>query len=255
MASVHQVFEYKGAKIHWVEFSQGDLKLVIDPERRQKLTDVAKAYPLSVVMNGSFFFVKNDTHQPTYFLQKDGVPLSTSRAEHGAVGWSQSQMVWDIISPRGERNINYRPRNTSENTWKSMSHVLMGAPLLIYQGQIMSVVNRKGSFYQLPFARSVIAQRDNGHMVFVVVETGLIGQIWMKLFEQWPSLIPGQGLSLFDLATWLKNRGIKYALNLDGGGSTGLSVDGEVLVKPRFKWQRFEYERGLSHFLVVSNYH
>jgi len=74
------------------------------------------------------------------------------------------------------------------------------------------------------------------------------------LFGQWPSAISGQGLSLTDLAIWLKSRGVDYALNLDGGGSVGLAVDGRVLVKPRFKWQRFEYERGLSHFLVVSNY-
>jgi hypothetical protein len=254
MASVDQEFEYKGAKIHWIEFSQGDLDLVIDPERRQKLTDVANDHPHSVVMNGSFFFVKDDTHQPTYYLEREGIPLSMSRSRHGALGWSHSHRVWDVIAPRGKKNIKYRPRNTSESTWKNMSHVLMGAPLLINKGKIMSVVNKPGSFYQLPFARSVVAQKDNGNLVFIVVETGLVGQIWMKLFGQWPSAISGQGLSLTDLAIWLKSRGVDYALNLDGGGSVGLAVDGRVLVKPRFKWQRFEYERGLSHFLVVSNY-
>ena len=257
MASMHQMFEYKGATIHWIEFEQGSLDLVMDPEQRQKLTDIAKAYPQSVVMNGSFFSTKeNNGHQVTYYFEKEGLPFSMAKARHGALGWTKSQTVWDQIFPKASRlgQMQYRPKNTAEAIWQKMQHIVVGVPLLIDNGIVMPAVKNRGSFYQLPYARSVVAQKDNGHLVFVVVETGLVGQIWMSLWGQWPSGVSGRGLSLADLAIWLKSQKIKYALNLDGGGSVGLAMNGSIWVRPRFKWQDLEYERGLSHFLVVSNH-
>lgn len=265
MALDYHVFEYKGARIHWAEFEQGQLNIVIDADQHQKLSDVAKYHSQSVVMNGSFFLSNGRAHQPTYLLKKDCQFISSSHVKQGAFGWDGAHTVWDVIAPRVTRGLNdcgqgqdafvdYQPRYTSAKVWRSMPHVVMGAPLLIDRGEIQKAVYYKGGFYRLPYARSIIAEKDNGNLVFVVVEAGLMGQILMKIWGSLPSWIQGQGLSLRDLAVWLRQRDIRYALNLDGGGSVGLAVNGKVLVRPRFKWQRMEFERGLSHFLVMSDH-
>lgn len=70
MALDYHVFEYKGARIHWAEFEQGQLNIVIDADQHQKLSDVAKYHSQSVVMNGSFFCQTVGRISPHTFLKK-----------------------------------------------------------------------------------------------------------------------------------------------------------------------------------------
>ena len=56
------------------------------------------------------------------------------------------------------------------------------------------------------------------------------------------------GLTLFELANLMKEFGCKNAMNLDGGGSTVMYINGEVVNKPAV-----EGGIPLSHTLILSS--
>ena len=58
-------------------------------------------------------------------------------------------------------------------------------------------------------------------------------------------------MSLPELTQWLIQHDFEYALNLDGGGSSGLVVDGHQIVSPTKTDDVFSimFERPVSHFI------
>lgn len=65
--------------------------------------------------------------------------------------------------------------------------------------------------------RTAIGIIDDLHYVFVVSD-GRTSE--------------SDGLSLYELASFMKELGVKYAYNLDGGGSSTLYFNGEVINNP-----------------------
>lgn len=95
-----------------------------------------------------------------------------------------------------------------------------GSPMLIKDGQIditdgqeLIAIDNTSSR-----ARSAIGHTSNGLVVLVAIEGN--------------NSAGGAGLSLAELAQLMKDMGCTGAINLDGGGSTSLIVNGKETVKP-----------------------
>lgn len=142
--------------------------------------------------------------------------------------------------------------------------IISGTPLLLYGGEVVKELEKKTSdFYQKPHARTALGFRSNKSIVLVVAEHGYqrdlstitvaeIKQLMKKKGNEWGNRyqkLPQeltfyelercvrdefsdthavQGLSLIELARFMKSLGCDQALNFDGGGSSTLWLNGEV---------------------------
>ena len=107
----------------------------------------------------------------------------------------------------------------------------MGVPLLIKNGRILLTGVSKVIFIRR-FFRTVIAQTKDRHIVLIVVESNLLGDFWWRSTRVWNEMFFPKGMSLMTLSQWLIAHGSSNALNLMGG-STGLALNSQVLVRPK----------------------
>ena len=97
-------------------------------------------------------------------------------------------------------------------------HVIGGGPLLLQGGRIVlngAAENFSSSFLSQGAPRTVLASDDR--------------QVWLITLEG----TQDSGPSLGETATLLQQLGLRHALNLDGGSSTGLVLGGSLQVKGR----------------------
>jgi hypothetical protein len=97
-------------------------------------------------------------------------------------------------------------------------HVIGGGPLLLLGGQIVlngAAENFSASFLSQGAPRTVLARDDQ--------------QVWLITLEG----TQDSGPSLGETALLLQQLGLRDAVNLDGGSSTGLVLGGSLQVKGR----------------------
>lgn len=113
--------------------------------------------------------------------------------------------------------------------------IVGGIPQLIKKGKIDITWEREKTnkaFVETRHPRTAVAILDNGKFLLITVD----GR----------SEISG-GIGLQDLAEYLLSLGAVDAMNLDGGGSTTMWLDGKVMNKPSDK----EGERKVSDALII----
>jgi hypothetical protein len=138
-----------------------------------------------------------------------GVPLRSD--DLLLVGRGGSELPWGL----GDRlQIESRP----SSDLGLATHVIGGGPLLLQAGRIVlngAAENFSAAFLSQGAPRTVLASDDR--------------QIWLITLEG----IQDSGPSLGETAALLQQLGLKDALNLDGGSSTGLVLGGALQVKGR----------------------
>lgn len=105
--------------------------------------------------------------------------------------------------------------------WQTMENIVGGTPLLVYNGQV--VVSESQKHMQSPFAslrraRTALGIDPKGHWIWVVVENNPKDK---KV-----------GMTLLELAEFMKALGCVQALNLDGGSSSALYLEDKVVTAP-----------------------
>jgi hypothetical protein len=105
-------------------------------------------------------------------------------------------------------------------------YAIGGGPVLIRDGKIVyrRDANTEFSDGQLvpPDARTAVAQTKGGKVIYYVVDQGA----------------GSAGFTVPDVAKDLKSRGAERAMAFDSGGSTAVSIDGQVLNKPSDGYER-----------------
>lgn len=151
------------------------------------------------------------------YIPSDGYILS--------FGSKQQLSFWKTIQRDTPIHLDIRiipqlsPQLASD--WDNMAHIVGGTPLLIHGGEVlMDFLSEKTliSFLERPHVRSAIGLMRNGHWVFVVVE-GKDG------FQD-------RGMTIVNLARFMAFLGCVEALNLDGGGSSTLFIQGKIVNHP-----------------------
>lgn len=117
--------------------------------------------------------------------------------------------------------------------WKEVNHIVSGGPYLVRGGEIyIDMTEQKLSAIGGRNPRTAIGYTKDNHLIMLTAD----GREGSSI-----------GLTLFELANLMKEFGCVNAMNLDGGGSTVMYVQGQVVNKPA--------EQGgipLSHTLMVS---
>ena len=109
-------------------------------------------------------------------------------------------------------------------------------PVLLEDGSISVTENEEVGMAMASNPRTAIGYLGNNHYVFVVSD-GRTSE--------------SAGLSLYELASFMKSLGVSDAYNLDGGGSSTMVFKGEVINTPTTNGHSSE-ERAVSDILYIG---
>jgi hypothetical protein len=129
-----------------------------------------------------------------------------------------------------------RPGDRLYKEFRNAEDIVAGIPLLMKKGKIVNTWEQEKaskSFVETRHPRTAVAKLKDGKFLMVTVD----GR----------SESSG-GLGLSDLAALLLEFGATDAMNLDGGGSTTMFLDGKVVNRPSDK----EGERKVSDAIIVT---
>jgi len=124
--------------------------------------------------------------------------------------------------------------------WLFKDNILASIPLLVYDNHTVPTLDTLTSeFYTHKHPRSAVGLLKNGNWVFVVVDG-----------RQKHST----GFTIMELAHFMEKIGCQGALNLDGGGSSTMVIDGKIVNLPSGRQYSFvRKERPISNaFLICS---
>lgn len=105
-----------------------------------------------------------------------------------------------------------------KKNWQQFDYIVGGAPLMIYNGapvQNYQVERLRSDFIQQPYGRTAIGLLQNGHWIFVVVENNPV--------------MNRPGMTIASLTELMQKLNCRYALNLDGGGSSTMYLSDQVV--------------------------
>jgi exopolysaccharide biosynthesis protein len=112
-------------------------------------------------------------------------------------------------------------KDFSEEDWRGCHFIVGGAPILIHDGEVVvdfSVEEVQQSFVKGRHPRTAVGILPDGTWVLVVVDGR---QMNLSL-----------GMSIPELAAFMKSLGCVHALNFDGGGSATMYLYGQVVNSP-----------------------
>ena len=200
-----------------------------DTIKRETVTTLANRAGAIAAINGGFWKADGT---PAGILKIDNHWYGIPSKPRGAIGWTNKDhtVLIDRVLTSGDLNnpgeeieiipASEPPRTTPEQ-WKSLEHIVGGTPVLICMGnKIDDYASEQTllSFLTKKHPRTAVGIRDNGDWVFVVVDgrfQGVFGGMTMK-----------------ELADLMLELGCIEALNLDGGGSSTMVVEGIVVNEP-----------------------
>ena len=173
-------------------------------------------------INAGFFSVINSGKgYPIGALKINGNMLSEVYEGRGCLGWNKDD---EAIFEIGSESVNY---------WYDMENIIQAGPLLIDEG---FAVNHDEGFNNTLIAarhpRSAVGLNHDGEWIFAIID----GRNGMH----------SSGATISELTDLLRANGILYALNLDGGGSTEIIIDGKIYNLPSEG-----HERKISYGLGV----
>lgn len=173
---------------------------------RDTVSNLARRYGAIAGVNGGFWKENGD---PVGVLKIGDHWYGTITKSRGAIGWLQdgTQVLIDRF-------------NNSTN-WRQLDYIVGGTPLLVRNGKLIddySSEKTSESFLTKKHARTAVGIKSNGDWVFVVVD-GLCFSLT-------------GGMTMTELGTLMLNLGCINAVNLDGGGSSTMVINGLVVNQP-----------------------
>lgn len=175
--------------------AQHRLRVQYTPDSPRSLGTWAQQLQPLLVVNGAFFTPEN---RSTALVIADGVASGQSYEGFGGMVSIDSAGRLDI------RSLRDAPYDAAE----SLQQAMQSFPMLVFPGNQPAALEEDGRRSR----RTALAIDTNGTLLVIV--------------------IPGSALTLNEFAQWLSSSSLQIdrALNLDGGGSTGLYVAGSDAV-------------------------
>lgn len=175
---------------------------------------------------------------PNRLVQAIVVPLDNSQSipmpQNGLVLSVPEASQWrSLLESTRELTIDARMEELSG----VVSSCLGGGPRILSQGEIAINAGKEGvgkSFVTAKHPRTAAGVSRDGRTVYLVTVDG-----------RQPKL--SVGMDLYELARYMQSLGCWDALNLDGGGSTTMVVDGQVVSRP----SDFRGARPVANSLLV----
>lgn len=161
---------------------------------------------------------------PQYGMQmaiEDGkiLKVSANRLEIPQNGYvivgPKSQLQKVVEDKKVEVKVSTKPE------WKDVNHIISGGPYLVKNGEVfVDMTAQKLGAIGGKNPRSAIGYTKDNELVIVAVD-GREGS--------------SVGMTLMQLANFMKSMNCEGAMNLDGGGSTVMYVNGQVVNRPAVK--------------------
>jgi exopolysaccharide biosynthesis protein len=204
----------------------------------EKPSSIAKRMHAEVVINAGYF-LKEGTPAGAYKEHNNWI--QKPKKHRGVMGWTKlsNSFFFDRLKSNEKGHVT---SSLQEKTlwWEKTDYLVGGAPLLIYKTEIMNPETESvlDSFLTRRYARTATCMDNNQKLLLVVVEGG-----------DWLSWNLGfrNGLTMQELISYLKTQGCVNALNLDGGKSSTMVVQGKVVNTP----PHFSGERPVSDVIAV----
>lgn len=214
--------------IHLVsaELSRCDLDLVVVPatspdgttRARSAVTRMRPAAPLEALVgvNGDFFRLDNGAP-----LGSEVTESTTRLSTRPALAWDAERVPWIGVPVEAGDRMVFGPDTVAPGDGHGRIRVVGGYPELLDGGSVVAdlAVTDRPSFAATRHPRTAIGfDADEGLLWLVVVD------------GRQPPLSAGMSLpELANLFLWL---GVDEALNLDGGGSSVMSLGAQVMNSP-----------------------
>lgn len=200
----------------------------------ETVATLANRHGAVAAINGGFWKL-NGT--PAGILKINHQWFGTPIKPRGAIGWSSNHQKvlidrvltnYPLNECPSESQIEVIPISTPPQTnpeeWSKFEHIVGGTPVLVHNGDLIQDFTREQtleSFLVKKYSRTAIGIKDNGDWLFVVVDSHFFG-----LFG---------GMTIKELSQLMLNLGCVEALNLDGGGSSTMVIEGKVVNQPSGK--------------------
>jgi exopolysaccharide biosynthesis protein len=105
--------------------------------------------------------------------------------------------------------------------WNNVNHIISGGPYLIKDGNVyVDITAQKLNSIGGKNPRTAIGYTQDNNLIIVTIDGREKSSV---------------GMTLFELANFMKSIGCINAMNLDGGGSTVLYVNGHIANQPQFQ--------------------
>ena len=189
----------------------------------EKTSTIAKRVNAILAINGDYYGV-----QEKGYVLRNGV-IYRNKSKN-----NQEDLV--IYKDGSFEIINESDITLEELQELGAYQVLSFGPALVEEGSISVITSDEVGKAMSSNPRTAIGIISDNHYVFVVSDG--------RTEES-------EGLSLYELATFMKNLGCKTAYNLDGGGSSTMYFNGNVINNPTTNGNRIS-ERSISDIVYVG---
>ena len=223
-----------------------DLNVIVseDIDRRETLTQFSQNKEDRLVVNGGYFlidktptehvgllYVNNRTVAPaTRSVLRNNKRYFTARGALGFLDDGGIDIAW--VTSRNDSLFNFpeplenQPEEPVDSfdfskaeTWE-VDDAIHAGPVLMHDGKIRVTTNEEvffGSTIPDIHPRTAAGYRNSGELVLLVVDG---------------RQVDSRGVDLQELAILMRDLGCVEAINLDGGGSSAMVVDGKLLNRP-----------------------
>ena len=190
-----------------------------------KTSETAAANNAILAVNGDYYGANS-----TGYVIRNGVVYRESVRENSSNG--------DLaIYKDGSFKIIYEDQISAEQLVKDgVVNLLAFGPALVENGEISVGTNEEVGQAMASNPRTAIGIIDENHYI-IVVSDGRTTE--------------SKGLSLYQMAEVMKSYGVKTAYNLDGGGSSTLYFNGQVINKPTTGGNKIS-ERAVSDIVYIG---
>lgn len=189
-----------------------------------KTSEIAKSKNAILAINGDYYGARN-----AGYVIRNGVLYRDNAASNQEALVINTDGTFEIITEG----------KTSASSLVSggAAHVLSFGPAIVQNGEISVTTEDEVGKAKTSNPRTAIGIIDKLHYVFVVSD-GRTDE--------------SEGLSLYQLAEFIKKIGVTTAYNLDGGGSSTMYFNGNVVNNPTTSGDTIK-ERSVSDIVYIGN--
>lgn len=195
-------------------------------------TNVTAKTSVTATNNNAILAINGDYYgaNATGYVIRNGVIYRDSVREDSSNG--------DLaIYKDGSFKIIYEDETSAEQLVKDgVVNLLAFGPSLVENGEIVVNTNSEVGQSMASNPRTAIGIIDENHYI-IIVSDGRTSE--------------SEGLSLYQMAEIMKSYGVKTAYNLDGGGSSTLYFNGQVINKPTTNGNTIS-ERSVSDIVYIG---
>lgn len=188
-----------------------------------KTTNIAKNINAILAINGDYYGV-----QENGYVLRNGVIYRENAVKNKQDLVIYKDGTFEIIDE--EKN------SITDLLEKGAYNILSFGPGLVNNGEIIVSTNAEVAKAMVNNPRTSIGKIDNLHYVFVVSD-GRTSE--------------SKGLTLYELAQFMKSLGVETAYNLDGGGSSTMYFNGRLVNKPTTNGNKIS-ERSVSDIVYIG---